>query len=59
MGSGFTNFHAGCHDPVPLRGLFPQPDLSEPGTREHGIFSPRLLCATAYPRVREAELSAI
>ncbi len=18
MGSGFTNFHAGCHDPVPL-----------------------------------------
>ena len=22
MGSDFANFHAGCHGPVPLRGLF-------------------------------------
>ncbi len=22
MVSNFTNFHAGCHGPVPLRGLF-------------------------------------
>jgi len=22
MDSNFTNFHAGCHGPAPLRGLF-------------------------------------
>src|SRR6267143_2904984 len=48
MGSLFTNFHAGCNGPVPLRRLFRGATSTsavrrstEPGTREHRIFSTR------------------
>ena len=37
MGSDFTNLDAGCHGPVPFRGLFPQPDLPEPGRESTGF----------------------
>ena len=45
MGRDFTNFHAGCHSPVPLRRLFrgrtsrkrSRTIDSKLGTREHRI----------------------
>jgi len=48
MGSNFTNFHAGCHGPVPLRGLFHgrtsrkrSPTLSASSRRQNWMRSSR------------------